>query len=111
MNWNRRDFMTVSSLGLIAALDRAWLSAQAPGAQPQPPAVPEFKDVRRNVGVFTARGGTIGYLVTPDAVIVVDSQFADTAPLFLDGLKPKTSRKIDCSSTRTTTAITPAATR
>jgi cyclase len=70
---------------------------QAPAA-PAPaaaPTVPEFKDVRRNVGVFTARGGTIGYLVTPDAVVVVDSQFADTAPMFLDGLKPKTTRKID----------------
>jgi glyoxylase-like metal-dependent hydrolase (beta-lactamase superfamily II) len=57
--------------------------------------VPKFEDVRRNVGVFTARGGTIGYLITADAVIVVDSQFADTAPMFLDGLKPKTSRTID----------------
>jgi glyoxylase-like metal-dependent hydrolase (beta-lactamase superfamily II) len=57
--------------------------------------VPAFADVRRNVGLFTARGGTIGYLITPDGVVVIDSQFADTAPLFLDGLKPKTSRKID----------------
>ena len=57
--------------------------------------MPEFKDVRRNVGIFTARGGTIGYLVTPDAVVVIDSQFADTAPMFLEGLKPKTTRKID----------------
>ncbi len=45
--------------------------------------------------MFTARGGTIGYLVTPDAVMVIDSQFADTAPRFLAGLAPKTSRKID----------------
>jgi len=28
-------------------------------------------------------------------VVVVDSQFADTAPMFLKGLQPKTSRKID----------------
>ena len=94
MIWNRRDFITASSLGLVSALDAGSLFAQAPAAQPAP-AIPEFKDVRRNVGVFTARGGTIGYLVTPDAVMVVDSQFADTAPMFLEGLKPKTSRKID----------------
>lgn len=98
MQWNRREFVITSSLGLVSALGgsalaRAW-AAQAPGAQPAA-AKPEFRDVRRNVGVFTARGGTIGYLVTPDAVIVVDSQFADTAPMFLDGLKPKTTRKID----------------
>ena len=45
--------------------------------------------------MFTARGGTIGYLVTPDGVVVVDSQFADTAPLLLEGLKSRTSRTID----------------
>ena len=93
MRWNRREFVAVSSLGLVGALGGRSLFAQGRGAQP--PATPLFQDVRRNVGVFTARGGTIGYLVASDAVIVVDSQFADTAPLFLDGLKPKTSRKID----------------
>ena len=46
-------------------------------------------------GTFSARGGTIGYLVTADAVVVVDSQFADTAPMFLEGMKPKTQRKFD----------------
>jgi glyoxylase-like metal-dependent hydrolase (beta-lactamase superfamily II) len=91
MDWNRRDFI---ALGVVSALGSRSLLAQAPAA-PAAPVVPDFKDVRRNVGVFTARGGTIGYLVTPDAVIVIDSQFADTAPMFLDGLKPKTSRKID----------------
>ena len=94
MTWNRREFVTVSSLGLVGALGSRSLFAQAPAAQ-QPPTVPMFMDVRNNVGVFTARGGTIGYLVTPDAVIVVDSQFADTAPMFLDGMKSRTSRKID----------------
>ena len=94
MPWNRRQFIAVSSLGVVGALGHRSLFAQARGGQ-QPPAVPVFQDVRRNVGTFTARGGTIGFLVTPDAVVVVDSQFADTAPLFLDGLKPKTSRGID----------------
>ena len=92
MYLNRRDFVVLSSLGFAGALGNRSLFAQAPA---QAPTVPEFKDVRRNVGVFTARGGTIGYLVTPDAVVVVDSQFADTAPMFLEGLKPKTTRKID----------------
>jgi glyoxylase-like metal-dependent hydrolase (beta-lactamase superfamily II) len=94
MQWNRRDFIVASSLGLAGALGHRSLFAQARGGA-QPPAMPEFKDVRRNVGTFFARGGTIGYLVTPDAVVVVDSQFADTAPLFLEGMKPKTQRKFD----------------
>jgi glyoxylase-like metal-dependent hydrolase (beta-lactamase superfamily II) len=88
-----------SSLGIVSALSgsgaaRAW-AAQARGGQPAAPVTPEFRDVRRNVGVFTARGGTIGYLVTPDAVVVVDSQFADTAAMFLEGMKPKTTRRFD----------------
>ena len=95
MQWNRREFVTASSLGLVSASGRpVAVRAGAGGAAARRPC-PEFKDVRRNVGIFTARGGTIGYLVTPDAVIVIDSQFADTAPMFLEGLKPKTSRKID----------------
>lgn len=94
MQWNRRQFVTTSSLGLLGALGSRSLFAQAPAGQ-QPPTVPAFQDVRRNVSLFTARGGTIGFLVTPDAVVVVDSQFADTAPMFLEGLKPRTSRKID----------------
>ena len=74
--WNRRQFVTTSSLGLIGVLGHRSLLAQAPA---QPPTVASFADVRRNISVFTARGGTIGFLVTPDAVVVVDSQFADTA--------------------------------
>jgi cyclase len=95
MQWNRREFVTVSSLGLIGAFgNRSPLFAQAPAAQ-QAPTVPKFEDVRRSVGAFTARGGTMGYLVTPDAVVVVDSQFADTAPMFLEGMKTRTTRKFD----------------
>ena len=92
MYLDRRQFVVLSSLGFVGTLGDRLVFAQAPA---QAPAVPEFKDVRRNVGTFTARGGTIGYLVTPDAVIVIDSQFADTAPMFLKGLQPKTTRKID----------------
>ncbi len=94
MQWNRRQFVSMSSLGLLGALGSRSLFAQAP-AGPQAPVVPAFQNVRGNVGVFTARGGTIGFLVTPDATVVVDSQFADTAPVFLDGLWTRTARKID----------------
>jgi hypothetical protein len=41
-------------LGSSARWAIAWCFAQAPA---QAPTVPEFKDVRRNVGTFTARGG------------------------------------------------------
>jgi cyclase len=93
MTLNRREFVTLSA-GLAGTLGARSLFAQAPAA-PAPPTVPVFADVRGNVGVFTARGGTIGYLVTGDAVVVVDSQFADTAAIFLQGFKTRTSRKMD----------------
>ena len=69
---------------------------QAPAAAQQPPTVPMFASLRRNVGTFTARGGTMGWLEASDAVVVIDSQFADTSKMFLDGFKPvKGGRKID----------------
>ena len=91
--FNRREFIAASSLAVVGGMLR-----EVPifGQQPAPPpAMPVFAAVRRNVGTFTARGGTIGTLVTPEALIVVDSQFADTAPLLLDGLKTRSTRKID----------------
>lgn len=94
---NRRDFIVRSSLAVAAgALGPVRLfGQQAPAATPQPPTVPVFTPIRRNLGTFTARGGTMGWLVTKDAVLVVDSQFADTAQMFADGLKTRTPRMID----------------
>jgi glyoxylase-like metal-dependent hydrolase (beta-lactamase superfamily II) len=98
MKLGRRQFIVTSSLAVTAgALRPASLFGQQPGAQtaPAPPVVPMFDPVRANVGTFTARGGTIGWCVSPDAVVVVDSQFPDTAQMFLDGFKSRTGRKID----------------
>jgi len=93
MTLNRREFMWTSSAALaVGAFGPSLIFAQAPAA---PPATPVFTPVRRNVGIFTARGGTMGWLVTPDAVLVIDSQFADTSQMFLDGLKTRTPRRID----------------
>ena len=54
-----------------------------------------FTTLRRNVGTFTGRGGTIGWLATADALVAVDSQFPDSAEECISGLKEKTSRKMD----------------
>ncbi len=95
MTSNRREFLATSSLALAAGmLDPTRLFAQQPAAV-APPTVPMFANLRRNVGIFTARGGTMGWLVTPDAVLVVDSQFADTSQMFLDGMKSRTQRRFD----------------
>jgi glyoxylase-like metal-dependent hydrolase (beta-lactamase superfamily II) len=99
MKFSRRQFVTASSLAAIGgSLARVPVFGQQPPsapATPPPPVVPTFAELRRNVGTFMARGGCIGWLITPEAVVVVDSQFADTAQMFLDGLRPRSSRKID----------------
>lgn len=91
---NRRDFLVRSSIfttvGLFA---RSIASAQGPKAAA--PVTPEFKLLRGNVGVFTARGGSIGYLAAKDALVAVDTQFSDTAKLFLEGLPGRAGRKFD----------------
>ena len=102
---NRRDFLVRSSLFTAAGvLARSIASGQTPanspaGARPATapaaPVTPEFKPLRRDVGYFTARGGTMGWLVNKDALAAIDTQFADTAPLFLSGLPGRNGRKLD----------------
>jgi glyoxylase-like metal-dependent hydrolase (beta-lactamase superfamily II) len=95
MSATRREFIVTSSLAAAAGfVSPVRLVGQQPAAA-QPPTVPVFTPLRRNVGIFTARGGTMAHLITNDAVLVIDSQFADTSQMFLDGLKTRTQRKID----------------
>jgi cyclase len=54
-----------------------------------------FIKLRNNIGIYTERGGTIGWYVDKDAFVVVDSQFPDTAKNFMDGIRKTTDRKID----------------
>ncbi len=92
MSISRRQFLNSSSLALTgAAVWRVPLLGQAPAM----PAVTKFEDVRRNVGVFTGRGGTIGWLVVPDGALAVDAQYPDTAQACVEGLKTKSPKGID----------------
>lgn len=87
---DRRRFIALSSTAAVAVPLRS-LFGQTPAA---PPAT-RFADMRRNVGYFSGRGGTIGWLMNKDTVVVVDTQFPDTAAICLDGLKQKSGRGID----------------
>ena len=93
MKVNRREFFVLSS-GALAAIPAARLLAQAAQAPPSPPTT-AFTPVRRSVNIFTGRGGTIGWLANKDALIVVDSQYPDTAKICLDGLKSRAARDVD----------------
>lgn len=86
----------------MTLLAKGPLSAQSPAsatpATPvpvQPPLVTEFKPLRRDVGLFTGRGGTIGWLAASDALVAVDTQFPDTAAIFLKDLPGRAGRTLD----------------
>ena len=87
MQLTRRDLFATTSIAL-ASMSRA-LGQTPPAPQTS------FDPLRGNVGIFTGRGGTIGMLVAPDGIVVVDTQFADTAQIALDDLKEMSARKID----------------
>jgi len=93
MSLSRRQFLYVSSVaGAAAALPLPhWAFAQAP---PAAPPVTKFDVIRRNVGYFTGRGGTIGWMFNKDAVVVIDTQFPDTAKICLDGLKERAGGRV-----------------
>ena len=69
MSLTRRHFLATSTAALAAGtLGRVEFFAQvapAQGAQPPAPVTPVFKELRRNTGYWTARGGTIGWLINP----------------------------------------------
>lgn len=83
MSLTRRDFLATSALAAVAgtfgrpawALPPDIVQAQA-----------TFTPIRRNTGLFTMRGGTVGWLVNADGVVVVDSQFPAEARALIDGL-------------------------
>jgi cyclase len=85
----RREFIVASSSALAVVPFSAW------AGQTQAPPTTHFETIRRNIGYFTARGGTIGWLSNNDALFVIDSQYPDTAALFLGALEQKTTRGID----------------
>jgi glyoxylase-like metal-dependent hydrolase (beta-lactamase superfamily II) len=90
MAMDRRGFLRASSLALAAGT----LAPRSVFARRQTAQV-MFNELRGGVGFSTARGGTIGWYNSPDALVVVDSQFADTAQLFLDAQKQRNARPVD----------------
>jgi glyoxylase-like metal-dependent hydrolase (beta-lactamase superfamily II) len=90
MSTTRRDFLSTSALAAIGvALGRPHFSF----AWQPPQAQPVFTPIRRGVGFFTMRGGTIGYLVNAGGVAVVDSQFPAEATACLKGLNERSGNR------------------
>jgi glyoxylase-like metal-dependent hydrolase (beta-lactamase superfamily II) len=86
--WTRRQLLaTLPAVAVAGPITRAAGAADTGEGQ--------LRALREGVGTFTDRGGTIGWLITPDAHVVVDSQFPDTARVLLNGLRQRTKRPID----------------
>jgi cyclase len=92
---NRRDFVRSSLLLSAGFASARVLRAQAPSKSAAPATV--FVPLRRDVGAFTGRGGTIGWLASKDALAVVDTQFPDTALICLKGIPGISGRTIDAT--------------
>ena len=92
MSPTRRDFLaTTATAALGAAFARPLLAHGPHHGQPNQPQ-PVFTPIRRNVGTFTMMGGTVGWLVNPGAVAVVDTQFPDSARALLAELRSRSKR-------------------
>ena len=84
---HRRNFVLNAGLLVGASLlYQQKLAAQLFGVQEG-----AIRMLRRNVGIFTERGGTIGFSFSKDGIVVIDSQFPDTAPHFIDAVKKQSS--------------------
>jgi cyclase len=86
MKWNRREFLATSSLALAGGFRSGPLFGQ------EKPLVGTFKELRSGVGTFLCKGGTTTWAISPDAVLIVDSQMIDSGQVLLDGLKTRTKR-------------------
>ena len=96
----RQFFMTSAGVVALAPIARRLFAQGTAGAQTPAAAAPQaprwtavFAPARGDVSYFTANGGTIGFLVNAAGVIVVDSQYPDSAKAFLDGLGERTGRR------------------
>lgn len=96
MEFTRRAFLASSAGAAIAGALGRRAFAYARQTSQAPPPTPVFTSIRRNVGYFTMRGGTIGYMIDPRGIVVVDSQFAPEGKACLEGLNERSgSRPVD----------------
>jgi len=90
MKLTRKDFLKTGALlsgGIIFGSSKLFANLQAQTYG--------FKELRNNFGIFTERGGTIGWYASTDGVIVIDSQYPETAKNLITSLQQKSFNKID----------------
>ena len=78
----RRSFIQTSSLAIAGSLWPVSMHTFFTNAY-------EMKLLRRNVGIFKEKGGTIGWLIQPNGIVVIDSQWKEQAESLLGEIKKK----------------------
>jgi glyoxylase-like metal-dependent hydrolase (beta-lactamase superfamily II) len=92
MNFSRRTFIQ-SSLLTTAGISFAQKSLLAKIFSQDSPY--KMSPLRNNVGYFTERGGTIGWMISSKGIVIVDTQFPDQAQHLIDEVKKQSDREID----------------
>jgi len=83
----RRDFIKGTAAASVAAV--------IPGLTGLQFDVSGFSELRRGIGTYVNKGGTIGWMIRDNAVVIVDAQFPESAADCLAGIKERSSRPID----------------
>lgn len=79
---HRRSFLRHSAL-TVGALTLAQQKLLA-GLFPNPGTI---KMLRKNVGIYSEKGGTMGFLLSNEGIVTIDAQFPDSAKNYIDQLK------------------------
>ncbi len=87
----RREFLlnTSLSIGALAILNQ---KSFASFFQPNPWSM---KLIRNDIGVFTEKGGTIGYLLSKKGIVVVDAEFPEQAGHLIAELKKQSAQPFE----------------
>src|SRR5258708_7991726 len=89
----RRNFILNTSLALGAlSLHHQKLFAAMLAGKQDPW---KMRMLRNNVGIFYEKGGTIGYLLSPKGIVVVDAEFPEQAGHLIGELKKQSSTSFE----------------
>lgn len=78
----RRSFIKTSGMAVSLSTFPSWMQILTPSAF-------DMKVIRRNVGYFSEKGGTIGWLLHKRSVIVIDSQFPEQANHLIEEIRKR----------------------
>ncbi|HYM94429.1 MAG TPA: MBL fold metallo-hydrolase [Chitinophagaceae bacterium] len=84
---NRRSFIQNSALtfGALTLVQKEMFSSMFNDPW-------KIKMLRKDIGVFTERGGTIGFLLSKKGIVVVDAEFPDQSKHLIDELKKRSDK-------------------